>query len=78
MKMEKTKIMEEIIQDMLRKTSNGNWSIGTEELRQAGITFDEFCEYLDNDYRVCEYELIDGGIDILFWLKYCENVEEED
>lgn len=76
--MDKEKIIEEIIQDMLEKTSNGNWSIDTEELRQAGITFDEFCEYLDNDYRVCEYELIDGGIDILFWLKYCENVEEED
>lgn len=76
--MERGKIMEEIIQDMLRKTSNGNWSISTEELRQAGISFDEFCDRLDNDYRVCEYELIDGGIDIIFWLDYCENLEEEE
>ena len=78
--MEKEKIMEEIIQDMLRKTSNGNWSISTEELRQAGITFDEFCEFLDNDERVCEYDKVDGEADIIFWLDYCEfyNGEGED
>lgn len=76
--MEKGKIMEEIIQDMLRKTTNGNWSISTEELRQAGITFDEFCEFLDNDERVCEYDKVDGETEIIFWLDYCENLEEGD
>lgn len=76
--MERGQIMEEIIQDMLRKTSNGNWLISTEEIEKAGISFDEFCDRLDNDYRVCEYELINGGIDIVFWLDYCKNVEEEE
>ena len=76
--MKKREIMEEIIQDMLRKTSNGNWSIGTEELRGAGISFDEFCEFLDNDERVCEYDKVDGEADIIFWLDYCKNVEDEE
>ena len=75
--MERGKIMEEIIQKALKNTSNGNWLIDSEEIKTAGISFDEFCDRLDNDYRVCEYELIDGGINILFWLKYCENLEEE-
>ena len=49
------------------------------ELREStGMNRKEFCEYLDNDDRVCEYELIDGGIDILFWLDYCENLEKEE
>ena len=76
--MERGKIMEEIIQKALENTSNGNWTIEAEEIERAGIGFDEFCDRLDNDYRVCEYELIDGGIDILFWLDYCENLEEEE
>lgn len=76
--MEKGKIMEEIIKNALKNTTNGNWSIDTEELRQAGITFDEFCEFLDNDERVCEYELTDDGIDILFWLDYCEFYNEKE
>lgn len=76
--MERGKIMEEIIQKALENTSNGNWLIDYEEIEKAGIGFDEFCDRLDNDYRVCEYELIDGGIDILFWLKYCKNVEDEE
>lgn len=76
--MERGKIMEEIIEKALKNTSNGNWTIEAEEIEQAGIDFDEFCDRLDNDYRVCEYELIDGGIDILFWLKYCENAEKEE
>ena len=70
--------MEEIIEKALKNTSSGNWTIESEELETAGIDFDEFCEYLDNDYRVCEYELIDGGIDILFWLKYCEFYNENE
>jgi len=70
--------MEEIIQNALKNTTNGNWSIGTEELRQEGITFDEFCEFLDNDERVCEYDKVDGEADIIFWLDYCKNVEEEE
>lgn len=70
--------MEDLINDALKNTTTGNWIIETEEIETAGTNFDEFCEYLDNDYRVCEYELIDGGIDILFWLKYCENLEEEE
>lgn len=70
--------MEDLINDALKNTSTGNWIIETEELRQAGISFDEFCDRLDNDYRVCEYELIDGGIDVLFWLKYCPNLDEEE
>ena len=69
---------EEIIQKALENTSTGNWIIEAEELEKAGISFDDFCDRLDNDYRVCEYELIDGGIDIIFWLKYCPNVEEEE
>lgn len=76
--MERGKIMEEIIQKALKNTSTGNWIIENEEIERAGIGFDEFCDRLDNDYRVCEYELIDGGIDILFWLDYCENLEEEE
>ena len=76
--MEKKEKMEEIIQNMLEKTSNGNWSISTEELRQAGITFEEFCEFLDNDERVCEYDKVDGEADIIFWLDYCPNLEEEE
>ena len=70
--------MENLILDALKNTTNGNWIIENEELETAGTNLDEFCEFLDNDYRVCEYELIDGGIDILFWLKYCENVDEEE
>lgn len=76
--MERGKIMEEIIQKALENTSNGNWLIDYEEIKKAGIGFDEFCDRLDNDYRVCEYELIDGGIDIIFWLKYCKNLDEEE
>ena len=76
--MERGKIMEEIIEKALKNTSNGNWTIEAEEIETAGIGFDEFCDRLDNDYRVCEYELIDGGIDILFWLDYCENLDEEE
>ena len=70
--------MEDLINDALKNTTTGNWIIETEEIETAGISFDEFCDRLDNDYRVCEYELIDGGIDILFWLKYCPNLEEEE
>lgn len=70
--------MENLILDALKNTTTGNWIIENEEIKTAGIGFDEFCDRLDNDYRVCEYELIDGGIDILFWLKYCENVDEEE
>lgn len=76
--MERGKIMEEIIEKALKNTSNGNWTIEAEEIERAGIGFDEFCDRLDNDYRVCEYELIDGGIDILFWLKYCEFYNENE
>lgn len=70
--------MEEIIKKALKDTSSGNWTIELEELETAKINLKEFCKYLDNDDRVCEYELIDGGIDILFWLKYCKNVEDEE
>lgn len=70
--------MENLILDALKNTSNGNWLIEIEEIEKAGIGFDEFCDRLDNDYRVCEYELIDGGIDVLFWLKYCPNLDEEE
>lgn len=70
--------MEDLINDALKNTTTGNWLIDYEEIEKAGIGFDEFCDRLDNDYRVCEYELKDGEIDILFWLKYCENVEEEE
>lgn len=76
--MERGKIMEEIIEKALKNTSNGNWTIEAEEIERAGIGFDEFCDRLDNDYRVCEYELVNGGIDILFWLKYCKNLDEEE
>lgn len=78
--MERGKIMEEIIQKALENTSNGNWLIDYEEIEKAGIGFDEFYDRLDNDYRVCEYELTDDGIDILFWLDYCEfyNGKEKD
>lgn len=69
---------EKIIQRALENTSTGNWIIEIEELEKAGISFDDFCDRLDNDYRVCEYELIDGGIDIIFWLDYCENLDEEE
>lgn len=68
---------EEIIQKALEMTSTGNWTIEAEQLEKAGISFDDFCDRLDNDYRVCEYELIDGGIDIIFWLDYCKNINEE-
>ena len=72
--------MENLILDALKNTTTGNWIIETEEIETAGTNFDEFCDRLDNDYRVCEYELIDGGIDIIFWLDYCEfyNGEGED
>ena len=70
--------MENLILDALKNTTNGNWTIENEELETAGTNLKEFCEYLDNDDRVCEYELIDGGIDIIFWLDYCENLEKEE
>ena len=70
--------MENLILDALKNTTNGNWTIESEELETAGTNLEEFCEFLDNDYRVCEYELIDGGIDILFWLKYCEFYNENE
>lgn len=70
--------MENLILDALKNTTNGNWIIENEELETAGTNLDEFCEFLDNDYRVCEYELIDGGIDILFWLDYCEFYNENE
>lgn len=70
--------MGEIIEKALKDTSSGNWLIDYEEIEKAGIGFDEFCDRLDNDYRVCEYELIDGGIDILFWLDYCENAKDNE
>lgn len=70
--------MENLILDALKNTSNGNWIIENEEIERAGIDFKDFLDKLESDNRVCEYELIDGGIDILFWLKYCENIEEED
>lgn len=70
--------MENLILDALKNTTNGNWIIENEELETAGTNLEEFCEYLDNDDRVCEYELIDGGIDIIFWLDYCENLDEEE
>ena len=70
--------MEDLILDALKNTTTGNWIIENEEIERAGIGFDEFCDRLDNDYRVCEYELIDGGIDILFWLDYCGNLDEEE
>ena len=70
--------MGNLILDALKNTTNGNWIIENEELETAGTNLDEFCEFLDNDYRVCEYELIDGGIDILFWLKYCEFYNENE
>lgn len=70
--------MEDLILDALKNTTNGNWTIENEELETAGTNLKEFCDRLDNDYRVCEYELIDGGIDILFWLDYCENLDEEE
>lgn len=70
--------MEDLINDALKNTSTGNWIIETEELETAGTNLDEFCDRLDNDYRVCEYELIDGGIDILFWLDYCPNAENDE
>ena len=70
--------MEDLILDALKNTTNGNWTIENEEIETAGTNLEEFCEFLDNDYRVCEYELIDGGIDIIFWLDYCENLEEEE
>lgn len=76
--MERGKIMETMIERGLRNTYTGNWLIDYEEIEKAGIGFDEFCDRLDNDYRVCEYELIDGGIDILFWLKYCENAKDNE
>ena len=76
--MERGKIMEEIIEKALKNTSNGNWTIEAEEIERAGIGFDEFCDRLDNDYRVCEYELTDDGIDILFWLDYCEFYNEKE
>lgn len=76
--MDKEKAIETMIERGLRNTYTGNWIIENEEIERAGIGFDEFCDRLDNDYRVCEYELIDGGIDILFWLDYCENLEEEE
>lgn len=69
---------EKIIQRALNLTSNGNWLIDNEELEKTGISFDDFCDRLDNDYRVCEYELVKDGIDILFWLKYCPNLDEEE
>lgn len=70
--------MEEIIKKALKDTSSGNWTIELEELETAGTNLKEFCEYLDNDDRVCEYELIDGGIDIIFWLDYCEFYNEKE
>ena len=70
--------MENLILDALKNTTNGNWIIENEELETAGTNLEEFCEFLDNDYRVCEYELIDNGINILFWLDYCENLDEEE
>lgn len=70
--------MEEIIQKALKDTSNGNWTIELEELETAKINLKEFCKYLDNDDRVCEYELTDDGIDILFWLDYCEFYNEKE
>lgn len=70
--------MENLILDALKNTTNGNWIIENEELETAGTNLEEFCEFLDNDYRVCEYELIDEGIDILFWLKYCEFYNENE
>lgn len=76
--MERGEIMEKIIQKALENTTNGNWEIEAEEIEKAGIGFDEFCDRLDNDYRVCEYELIKGGLDILFWLDYCPNVENDE
>lgn len=72
--------MEEIIKKALKNTSSGNWAIELEELETLKINLKEFCKYLDNDDRVCEYELTDDGIDMLFWLDYCEfyNGEGED
>lgn len=70
--------MGEIIEKALKDTSNGNWTIELEELETAKINLKEFCKYLDNDDRVCEYELTDDGIDILFWLDYCEFYNEKE
>lgn len=75
--MENKKI-QKIIQQALDNTTTGNWLITNEELEKARINFDDFCDKLENDDRICEYELTKNGIDILFWLDYCKNIIDEE
>lgn len=72
---------QKIINTALESTSNGNWCIDL--VNEYGLNKSEikvFQEFLSKDERVSDIEWSNGNteVDIIFYLKYCPNAEEDE
>lgn len=70
-----------IINTALENTSSGNWRIDL--VNEYGLNKSEikdFQEFLSQDERVSDIEWSNGNteVDIIFYLKYCPNAEEDE
>jgi len=77
------KISDAIIKEGTEETSNGNYIFSIKGLAEEhGINIDCLIEDLVNIIRereeVSDVEVIDDDLDIIFYLNYCQNAEEDE
>lgn len=74
--LEKLQSYNRIIDEATRNTTSGNWNIDLIDYINE-LSTDDFKVFMNNDERIAEFTEIRGNIDIIFYLDYCPNVEED-